>query len=248
MIAPLYPVVILAGGMATRLGDVTKATPKSLVDVNGEPFVLHQLRLLKGRGISQVLLCIGYLGEQIMERVGNGWNLGLTVQYSFDGPRLLGTGGAIKKALPKLDVPVFFLLYGDAYLECDYAAVQAAFESSGKLGLMTVFRNEGRWDASNIEFADGRILAYDKKNLTPTMKYIDYGLGMFRKEAFEAVPPDEPYDLATLQQKLLREDQMAAYQVSERFYEIGSPTGLEETRRYLAGIKTENQGKLPNLL
>jgi N-acetyl-alpha-D-muramate 1-phosphate uridylyltransferase len=233
MIAPLYQVVILAGGMATRLGDVTKATPKSLVDVNGEPFVLHQLRLLKDRGISQVLLCIGYLGEQIMERVGNGWNLGLSVQYSFDGPQLLGTGGAIKKALSKLDGPAFFLLYGDAYLECDYSAVQEAFESSCKPGLMTVFRNEGRWDASNIEFAGGRILAYDKKNPNPNMKYIDYGLGMFRKVAFESVPPDEPYDLATLQQNLLRGDQMAAYEVSERFYEIGSPAGLEETRKFL---------------
>jgi NDP-sugar pyrophosphorylase family protein len=232
---PLHPVVILAGGMATRLGEVSRATPKSMVDVNGEPFVLHQLRLLKARGVSQVLLCVGYLGEQVMERVGNGWNLGLTVQYSFDGPRLLGTGGAIKKALTKVDGANFFLLYGDAYLECDYAAVQSAFETAGKLGLMTFFRNEGRWDASNIEFADGRILAYDKKNPTANMRYIDYGLGMFRKDAFATVPPDEPYDLSMLQQNLLRADQLPGYEVFERFYEIGSPAGLEETRRHLAG-------------
>jgi NDP-sugar pyrophosphorylase family protein len=238
MSVPLYPVVILAGGLATRLGDITQATPKSLVDVNGEPFVLHQLRLLKARGISHVHLCIGYLGEQIMEQVRNGWNMGLTVQYSLDGPQLLGTGGAIKKALSKMEGPVFFVLYGDAYLECDYGAVQAAFETGGKLGLMTVFRNEGRWDASNIEFVDGRILAYDKKNPTPNMKYIDYGLGMFRKEAFDSVPPNEPYDLATLQQNLLRGDQMAGYEVSERFYEIGSLAGLEETRKFL-----ETRGK-----
>ena len=173
-----------------------------------------------------------------MERVGNGWNLGLTVQYSFDGPRLLGTGGAIKQALAKLDGPVFFVLYGDAYLECDYVAVQSAFESSGKLGLMTVFRNEGQWDASNIEFSDGRILAYDKKNLNPNMKYIDYGLGLFRKEAFDSVPPDEPYDLATLQQNLIRGDQVAGLEVFERFYEIGSPAGLEETRQYLASKRS----------
>jgi MurNAc alpha-1-phosphate uridylyltransferase len=237
----LHPVVILAGGLATRLGELSKAVPKALVDVNGEPFVLHQLRMLKDRGVSQVLLCVGYLGEQIMERVGNGWNLGLTVQYSFDGPRLLGTGGAIKKALAKLDGPVFFLLYGDAYLECDYAAVQSAFEANGKLGLMTVFRNEGQWDASNIEFAEGRILAYDKKNPTPNMRYIDYGLGMFRKDAFASVPADEPYDLAVLQQDLLRTDQLAAYEVFDRFHEIGSLTGLEETRRYLA--KKINDGR-----
>jgi len=229
----LHPVVILAGGLATRLGPITQATPKVLVDVNGEPFIVHQLRLLKNRGVSQVLLCVGYLGEQVMERVGNGWNLGLTVQYSFDGPRLMGTGGAIKGALPKLDGPMFFVLYGDAYLECDYAAVQSTFEAGGKLGLMTVFRNEGRWDISNIEFAGGRILAYDKKNPNSNMRYIDYGLGMFRKEAFESVPPNEPYDLAALQQALLRADQMAAYEVADRFYEIGSVSGLEETRKYL---------------
>src|SRR5262245_63508033 len=113
MSVPLHPVVILAGGLATRLGDISRALPKALIEVNGEPFVLHQLRLLKERGVIQVLLCVGYLGEQIMQRVGNGWNLGLTVQYSFDAPRLLGTGGAIKKALTKLDGPFFFLLYGD---------------------------------------------------------------------------------------------------------------------------------------
>ncbi len=229
---PLYPVVILAGGLATRLGDISRATPKALVEVNGQPFIIHQLRLLKDRGISQVLLCLGYLGEQVMERVGNGWNLGLSVQYSFDGPRLLGTGGAIKKAMARLGGPMFFVLYGDAYLECDYQAVQSTFETCGKLGLMTVFRNEGRWDASNIEFADDRILAYDKKNPTPNMRYIDYGLGMFRKEAFASVPEDEPYDLAMLQQHLLRAVQLAGYEVFERFYEIGSPAGLEETRRF----------------
>src|SRR5437868_13487271 len=102
MSVSLYPVVILAGGMATRLGDITRATPKALIDVNGEPFVAHQLRLLKERGIDQVLLCVGYLGEQIVEQVGNGRGFGLGVQYSFDGPRLLGTGGVIKKALAKL--------------------------------------------------------------------------------------------------------------------------------------------------
>jgi len=237
MSAPLYPVIILAGGMATRLGDITRATPKALIDVNAEPFVFHQMRLLKERGIDHVILCVGYLGEQIVERVGNGRGFGLDVQYSFDGPRLLGTGGAIKKALAKLDAPAFFLLYGDSYLECDYAAVQAAFEASGKMALMTVFRNERQWDSSNVEFSDGRILTYDKKKPTDRMCYIDYGLGVFRQEAFASAPADEPFDLATLQQDLLRADQLAGYEMCQRFYEIGSPAGLEETRQYLAKSK-----------
>ncbi len=154
---------------------------------------------------------------------------------------ILSTAGACwaKKALTKLDAPAFFLLYGDSYLECDYPAVQKAFEASGKMALMTVFRNERQWDASNVEFSDGRILAYDKKKPTDRMCYIDYGLGVFRREAFAAAPADQPFDLAMLQQDLLRADQLAGYEMCQRFYEIGSPAGLEETRQYLA--KSENR-------
>jgi NDP-sugar pyrophosphorylase family protein len=242
MNAPLYPVIILAGGMATRLGDISRTTPKAMIDVNGEPFVFHQLRLLKSRGISRVILCVGHLGEQIKGRIGNGISLGLDVQYSFDGPRLLGTGGAIKKALGQIDAPAFFVLYGDSYLECDYSAVQRAFETGGKMALMTVFRNDGQWDVNNVEFAQGRILAYDKKKPTDRMCYIDYGLGMFRRGAFASVPANEPFDLATLQQELLQDDQLAGYEMCQRFYEIGSPTGLEETRQYLAKSRTATDG------
>jgi N-acetyl-alpha-D-muramate 1-phosphate uridylyltransferase len=234
MSAPLYPVIILAGGMATRLGDISRTTPKALIDVNGEPFVFHQLRLLKERGISRIILCVGHLGDQIRQHVRNGSLFGLEVQYSFDGPRLLGTGGAIKKALKQIDAPAFFVLYGDSYLECDYAAVQGAFEVSGKMGLMTVFRNDGQWDSSNVEFIDGRIFAYDKKKPTERMCYIDYGLGVFRREAFASVMENEPFDLAILQQDLLKADQLAGYEMCQRFYEIGSPAGLEETRQHLA--------------
>jgi NDP-sugar pyrophosphorylase family protein len=235
MSAPLYPVVILAGGMATRLGDISRTTPKALIDVNGEPFIFHQLRLLRKRGISRVLLCVGHLGEQIKERAGNGSSFDLEIQYSFDGPRLLGTGGAIKKALKQIDAPAFFVLYGDAYLECDCSAVQRAFDASGKMGLMTVFRNNGQWDVSNVEFVNGLILAYDKKRPTERMCYIDYGLGIFRCEAFASAPENEPFDLATLQQQLVKVDQLAGYEMCQRFYEIGSLAGLEETRKHLAG-------------
>jgi NDP-sugar pyrophosphorylase family protein len=230
----LYPAVILAGGRATRLGALTQSMPKALIEINGEPFILHQLRLLAEKGIRQVVLCVGYLGEQIVQRVGNGRDLGLAIEYYFDGPRLLGTAGAIKQALSKIKDPAFFVLYGDSYLECDYAPVQAAFKDSGKLALMTVFRNDGRWDASNVEFAGGQILAYDKKRPTERMNHIDYGLGIFHKSAFSKVPAGEPFDLAALYQEMLRTEQLAAFEVSQRFYEIGSSAGLEETRKCLA--------------
>lgn len=233
--ARTYPVVILAGGMARRLGVLSRDTPKSLVDVNGTPFVVHQLRLLKRKGIRDVIFCVGHLGEQIQAVLEDGRMFGLNVCYSFDGPRLRGTGGAVQQALAKVSGPTFFTLYGDSYLECDFAAIQAAFEGQQKQALMTVFRNEERWDASNVEFADGRILAYDKVRRTERMRHIDYGLGIFRKEAFAGMPEQESWDLAVLYQTLLARNELAAYEVSQRFYEIGTPAGLEETRRYLAG-------------
>jgi NDP-sugar pyrophosphorylase family protein len=230
----MFPVAILAGGVATRLHPLTETVPKALVDVNGEPFIAHQLRLLKGQGIHRVIVCGGHLGERVREYVGDGSRFGLRADYSFDGPRLLGTGGAIKKAVPLLGES-FFVLYGDTYLPCDFRTVQTAFERSGRLALMTIFRNDDRWDSSNVQFTNGRIVAYDKRNRTPRMQHIDYGLGVFSRAAFKIVPRGLRYDLATLYQHLLRRGELAAYEVGQRFYEIGSFEGLEETRRYLAG-------------
>jgi NDP-sugar pyrophosphorylase family protein len=154
------------------------------------------------------------------------------VEFSFDEPQLLGTAGAIKKALPLLG-DNFFVLYGDSYLLCDYREIQAAFEESGRLALMTVFQNDGRWDRSNVELKGGQILFYDKKNQTPEMRHIDYGLGAFKKAAFQMVPDDQPYDLARLYQALLKRNELAAYEVKDRFYEVGSFAGLEEFRKYI---------------
>jgi len=229
----MFPVVILAGGQATRLRPLTENVPKALLDVNGEPFIVHQLRLLRDSGIRRALLCLGYRAEQVLQLLGNGARLGLELDYALDGPRLLGTAGAIRQALPRLP-DAFFVLYGDSYLECNYPAVQEAFCASGRAGLMTVLRNQDRWDASNVEFADGRIRAYDKINRTPRMQHIDYGLGVFRRSAFADLPADEPTDVARVYADLLRAGELAAFEVHERFYEIGSPQGLEDTRRYLA--------------
>lgn len=229
-----FPVAILAGGLATRLGSLTKQTPKCLLEVSGRPFIHHQLRELRGQGVTKVVLCLGYLGEQVVEAVGDGSAFGLEVAYSFDGPELRGTAGAIRRALPHLG-DAFFVLYGDSWLECRYADVQAAFEAAGTLALMTVFPNEGRWDTSNVEFDGGRILAYDKVNRTPAMRYIDYGLGILDRRAMDVVPEAGAYDLATVYQEMLRRGELAGFEVAERFYEIGSVTGLEETRAHLAG-------------
>jgi NDP-sugar pyrophosphorylase family protein len=229
----MFPVAILAGGLATRLRPVTEKIPKALVEINGEPFLAHQLRLLARNGIRRAVLCTGYLGETIEAWAGDGSRFGLELGYSPDGPRLRGTAGAVANALPLLGES-FFVLYGDSYLPCDYRAVQQAFETSGKAALMTVFDNGDRWDASNVEFSGGRILAYDKKNRTPAMRYIDYGLGVFRRQAFADISPEGAHDLANLYQCLLARGELAGLEVPQRFYENGSFAGIQELSEYLA--------------
>ena len=236
---PLLPVVILAGGLATRLGDIARTQPKCMVDVAGQPFLFHQLHLLHAQGVRQAVICLGHLGEQVVQAVGRGSAFGLEIQYSFDGPALVGTAGAIRRALPLLP-DQFFVLYGDSYLTCPFAAVQQAFQTTGKSSLMTVFENDQQWDTSNVNFQNGHILAYDKAHRTPKMKHIDYGLGLFSRTAFEAIPEDRPTDLSSLYQDLLSHDQLAAFEVFERFYEIGSLAGLEETRKFLIHKEFQN--------
>jgi NDP-sugar pyrophosphorylase family protein len=226
----MLPVAILVGGLATRLGALTEKVPKSLIQIAGEPFVAHQLRLLQSSGIQQVILCVGHLGEMIEDAVGDGSAYGLKVEYSHDGAALLGTAGAVRTALPKLGES-FFVMYGDSYLACDYGLIEKEFSQSGKLGLMTVFRNNGQWDASNVEFEAGRMLAYSKKNRTSRMNYIDYGLGVFRPEAFAKT---DARDLADVYAELLDSRELAAVEVHERFYEIGSPAGLKEMTDFLS--------------
>ena len=226
------PVAILAGGLATRLRPITEKIPKSLVPVAGKPFLAHQLELLHARGIRHAVLCLGYLGEMIQRDFGDGRAFGVRLDYSFDGPKLLGTGGAIKRALPLLGGE-FFVLYGDSYLPVDYHTVAEFFQRSGKLGCMTVYRNEGKYDTSNVVFRDGEIAVYDKKNRPPEMQHIDYGLSLFKAPVFESYATDRPFDLAEVMGKLVREKQLAGYEVRERFYEIGSPAGLTELETLL---------------
>lgn len=225
------PVAILAGGLATRLRPITEKIPKSLVPVAGRPFLAHQLELLHSHGVRHAVLCVGYLGEMIQRDFGNE-KFGVKLDYAFDGPKLLGTGGAIKCALPLLGQE-FFVLYGDSYLPVDYAPIAESFHRSGKLGLMTVYRNEGKYDTSNVVFADGEIKIYDKKAKLPEMRHIDYGLSLFKRAAFDTYPDGQPFDLAEVMGRLVREKQLAGYEVRERFYEIGSPAGLAELETIL---------------
>jgi NDP-sugar pyrophosphorylase family protein len=225
------PVAILAGGLATRLRPITEKIPKSLVPVAGRPFLAHQLEMLHARGIRRAVLCIGYLGELIQKEFGTE-AFGVKLDYSFDGPKLLGTVGATKRALPKLG-PEFFILYGDSYLPIEYAPIVSAFRQSGKDGLMTVYRNEDKYDSSNVVFHDGEIAVYDKKVRLPEMRHIDYGLSLFKSTVFDRYGANQVFDLAEVMTRLVQEKQLAGYEVRERFYEIGSPSGLAELESLL---------------
>ena len=230
IVGAMPPVAILAGGLGTRLYPLTARLPKALIEINGEPFLAHQLRLLRARGVERVVLCIGQHGERIREYAGDGARFGLQIDCSPDGPTLLGTAGAVRHALPLLG-NAFFVVYGDSYLPCSYRDVAEAFHAAGQPGLMTVYRNEGRWDTSNVEFDAGRIVAYDKKDRTARMQHIDYGLGVFSRAAFEGATQA---DLADVYGDLLRRGQLAAFEVQDRFYEIGSFDGIAELSRHLA--------------
>lgn len=227
MTASDLPVALLAGGLATRLRPITEKVPKLLVEVAGEPFFSHQIRLLRAAGLTHLVLCVGYLGEEIVELYGDGSRWGIRIDYAFDGPKLLGTGGALIAALPKLG-DAFYVLYGDSYLPIDYRAVGEAFLRSGRLGLMTVYENHGRYDTSNVWFEGGELKVYDKKQRLPQMHHIDYGLGVFRAAAFDGFPRDAVVDLAAVQTQLCQRGQLAGYEIAQRFHEIGSHEGLAE--------------------
>jgi NDP-sugar pyrophosphorylase family protein len=225
------PVAILAGGLATRLLPITETIPKALVDVAGTPFIMRQLDYLRRQGVGRVVLCVGFLGEQIEAVVGDGSASGLSVSYSQDWPHLMGTGGALKQALPLLDSR-FLVRYGDSYLPIDFAAVERSFLASGKPALMTVQRNADRWDKSNVLFRDNVIVEYDKRAPTPDMRHIDYGLGAISARVLLDESATEPFDLADIYHRLSLSGQLAGYEVHERFYEIGSHQGLAEAADY----------------
>lgn len=235
----MFPVVILAGGLATRLRPITESIPKALIEVAGQPFIFHQLSYLQSQGISKVVLCIGYLGSMIKKEVGNGERWGMSIDYSPDGPNLLGTGGTLKQALTLLP-NTFFVLYGDSYLPINFMLVEKAFSLSQKPALLTVLKNANQWDASNVIYQDGHLIEYNKENPTLKMKYIDYGLSILSQEVFDEYEPGIAFDLSKVYNRLSIENKLSGFEVFERFYEIGSQKGISETETYLL----KNQGNL----
>jgi NDP-sugar pyrophosphorylase family protein len=225
--------VILAGGLGTRLRPLTYELPKVLVPVDGKPFLHHQIELLKTHGVRDIVLCVGHLGDQIRVYFGEGDRLGVRIRYSEERGMLLGTAGALKKAEPLLQDD-FFLLYGDSYLLVDYREVMRYFRRRGGLGLMVVYHNADRYERSNVIVRQGRVAVYDKESRAPGMEYINYGLSVLRKEALRLVPAGQPFSQEELYRLLIERGELLAWEAKHRFYEIGSRQGLAEFRELVA--------------
>ncbi len=230
--ARLPTVALLSGGMAKRMLPATLLTAKSMLDVAGEPFLGHQLRMLAAQGAYEIVICCGHFEEQIRAYAADGAQWGCAIRYSSDGARPLGTGGALRQALPMLGT-AFMVMYGDSYLRTPLRPVWDAFLASGSDGLMTVYENAGQWDRSNVLYANDAIERYDKQGRTPGMRHIDYGLSCFKARCLQGYAPGEAFDLADHAAMLLGRGQLAGYEVAERFYEIGSPAGLAEITEML---------------
>ncbi len=235
---PMPPLALLAGGLATRMRPLTETVPKSLLPVGGEPFLAHQLRWLAGQGVRDVVICCGHMAGQIRDYAGDGARFGVRLRYSRDGEKALGTGGAVRHALPMLGNE-FLVMYGDSLLTVSVPEVWGAFRGHSCTGLMTVFRNEDRWDASNVEISGGRVVRYEKGSHRAGLTHIDYGLSAFSEEAFAEIADGQVFDLALVFQRLVAGGGLACLEVRERFYEIGSPDGLRETDAMLQGAAAQ---------
>ena len=221
------PVAILAGGLGTRLGKKALNKAKVLIDVAGKPFISRQLNYLSDQGIKDIVICVGHLGNQIKNYIGNGSKYNLNVSYSDDSDQLLGTGGSIKKACQILGEH-FFILYGDSFLPVNFSLVEKAYFQEKKPALMTVLKNKERWDKSNAYFKD-KCVKYNKKKPQKNMDYIDYGLNIVKNSIFSDFPSNEVFDLADVFENLSNKSLLAGFEIYDRFYEIGSINGLNDT-------------------
>jgi NDP-sugar pyrophosphorylase family protein len=228
----MLPVAILAGGLATRLFPLTETVPKSMIEICGYPFAHLQTKLLAKAGVSEIVYCVSYKSEMIEGYLGDGSEYGIKIRYSHDGPKQLGTGGAIIKALPYLGNK-FMVLYGDSYLPIDYSVIEKEYADCGKPALMTVYANSGRFDVSNVDFTGGSLNGYQKGLAVQEMTHIDYGLSCFDSSVFSNYPLDLTLDLAQICTDLVSDKQMAGYEVFERFYEIGSYQGIVDFTAYI---------------
>jgi N-acetyl-alpha-D-muramate 1-phosphate uridylyltransferase len=225
--------VIIAGGLGTRLGELTKNNPKSMVLVNGKPFIEYQIEFLREKGINNIVICIGHLGQQILEYCRNGYRFGVNLQYSYEN-KLAGTAGALKLAEPLLE-EFFFTLYGDSYVFFDFKNLMEKFITKKMSAVMSVYKNNNQFDRSNTAIKNGMVINYDK-NTTKKYKYIEYGVNYFEKKTLQIIPEAQTYSMGDFFNDLIKLNLLYAYEVKDRFYEIGSLYGLRDFEDYLRSL------------
>lgn len=226
-------IVILAGGKATRLYPLTKNIPKNMIEILGKPFLSYQLDLLKINKIKNIVLCLGTFSNQIIDYFGDGKRYEISIKYSVEEPdKLLGTAGALKKAEKILD-DEFFVMYGDSYLPINFEIIFQEFKKSGKSALMTVYRNNNQFDKSNVDINDNIVVVYDKSDNSHNLKYIDYGLLVLKKSVLNIIPSNEFINLDYLICNLIEKKELASLEVSQRFYEIGTISGVNDFENYI---------------
>lgn len=223
--------VILCGGLATRLGSLAENTPKSMIQINGKPFLEYQIDELKKHGVKDIVLCVGHLSEKIESYFENGTKHGVKIKYSYDKDKPLGPIGALKSAEKLLDA-IFFTMYGDSYLSIDYQKVYEEFTEKNKLAMMTVYQNFDKYDKSNI-ILDGNFIKQYGEQKTKDMTYIDYGSSIFNKKVLDLIPSNSVYSTKDLYTNLVEKKELLAYKVDKRFYHIGNLRSLEEFKRYI---------------
>jgi len=236
-------IAILAGGLATRLQLLTERIPKSMIMIEGKPFLQYQLEFLKKGRVTNIVLCVGYLSEQIETYFGDGKRFCVDIKYSRERERLLGTAGALKNAEGLLEEE-FFVVYGDSYLFLNFKEVLGHFQKFNKSALMVVYKNDDKYDKSNVVVENGMIKKYDKKHKTEDMIYIDYGVSILRKKVLDMIPRNEVYSLEELVPALINQNEMLAFETSERFYEMGSYRGLEEFKNYALYLRRKEGEKV----
>lgn len=225
-------IVILCGGLATRLGNLTKDTPKSMLKIKDKPFLQYQIENLKKQKVKDIVLCVGYLSEQIENYFGTGKKFGLNIKYSFDKDKPLGPIGALKNAEDLLE-DTFFIMYGDSYLNIDFKKIQSYFKQYDKLCLMVVYKNFNRYDKSNLIVKNNMVVAYGEKERTKDMVYIDYGASILRKESLSFIPKNTFFSTGQFFSDLISIKELLAFEVKERFYHIGNPDALREFKNYI---------------
>lgn len=228
----MLPIALLAGGMATRLGKLTEGKAKSLIEIEGRPFIDYQLRAFASAGFERVVICVGNLAEQIKQFAGDGSQYNLDIQYSYDGPEQRGTGGAIKQALDLLGSN-FFVQYGDSFLTLNYLKMESTFQSDPRKCLMSVYQNNGSFDMSNVILLDEGSIRYSKSNPHSNMNFIDYGCMVINHESFKEFVAPVRFDLSEYLEFLSVKDLLKGFQAEDRFFEIGSLTGIQDFEQYV---------------